>query len=145
MPITESDEIVSRLEPSFVMKTSFTDSRFGIHAIIRDFEMSDGTSFKLCTAKSICFSATALSISFSKIPLWSIVKSALVSVSPFVVIVLISNPMPLFSFFNSGPYYFCNSDITQFVWARESLLPRVPTRVNFSPPLVIIHTHPTSL
>jgi len=121
-----------------VIRTSLADSLFGMHAIVNDFEMSDGTSLRLCTAKSICFSATALSISFSNIPFWSIVKRILESVSPLVVIVLISNSAPAFSF--------CYSDITQFVWANESLLPRVPTKnVNDSPPLVIVHTHPTSL
>ena len=69
--------------------TSLADSRLGMQAIVSDSEMSDGTSFRLCTAKSTSFSATALSISFSNIPFWSIVKRALESVSPFVVIVLI--------------------------------------------------------
>ena len=40
---------------------------------------------------------------------------------------------------------FFNSDITQFVCANESLLPRVPTKnVNVSPPLGIIHMHQVS-
>ena len=68
-----------------MIRTSLADSLFGMHAIVNDFEMSDGTSLRLCTAKSICFSATALSISFSNIPFWSIVKRALESVSPLVV------------------------------------------------------------
>ena len=81
--------MVSSVEPSEEMNTSFTTSRFGIQAKIRLSSISEGTSLRLCTAKSTSFCATALSISFSKIPFWSIVKSALVSVSPFVVIVLI--------------------------------------------------------
>ena len=70
-------------------------------AIIKLSANSEGTSLRLCTAKSISFAATALSISFSKIPFCSIVNRGLVSVSPLVVIGLISYSQSEFTFFNS--------------------------------------------
>jgi len=60
--------IVSRDEPSDEMKTSLTTSLLGIQAKVRVSSISEGTSLRLCTAKSTSFCATALSISFSKIP-----------------------------------------------------------------------------
>ena len=97
---------------------------------MRLLSISDGTSLRLCTAKSTSFCATALSISFSKIPFWSIVNNGLVSVSPFVVMVLISYSESGFTFFSSV--------ITQFVWATDNGLPRAPTiYFNFSPILVL--------
>ena len=54
--------------PSDDTITSFTSSRFGTHARTRPCGRSEGTSFILCTAKSISPAATAASISFSNIP-----------------------------------------------------------------------------
>ena len=68
VPITEPDFIESRVEPSGEINTSLTVSRLGMQASIKLSSNSEGTSFRLCTAKSTSFCATALSISFSKIP-----------------------------------------------------------------------------
>ena len=68
VPITAPGLMVSRVLPSAEINTSLTVSRFGIHEIIKFSSSLEGTSFRLCTAKSILLSATALSISFSKIP-----------------------------------------------------------------------------
>ena len=107
VPITAPALMSSKDELSNEIKISFAASRFGIHAKIRVASSSVGTSLRLCTAKSTSFCATALSISFSKIPFWSIVNNGLLSVSPFVVMVLISYSESGFTLFSSA--------ITQFV------------------------------
>ena len=67
-------------------------------------------------------------------PFCSIANRGLVSVSPLVVIGLISN--------DKDESVFCNSEITQSVCAIDNLLPRAPTvKFNFSPVLAIIHKH----
>ena len=47
LPITEPDGISSISNPSLVISTSFTASRFGIQEIIRFGSSCDGTSFRL--------------------------------------------------------------------------------------------------
>src|SRR5881628_2503361 len=94
VPTTEPGASSLSFRPLSLTSTSFGLALFGMHATTSSSDRSDGTSFKLWTAKSASPFLTASLTSFSKIPFSSMVKSGRLSTSPLVFIVITSKRTP---------------------------------------------------
>ena len=123
VPTTEPGASSLSFWPLSLTSTSFGLALFGMHATTSSSDRSDGTSFKLWTAKSASPFLTASLTSFSKIPFSSMVKSGRLSTSPLVFIVITSKRTPACTLRKAA------SAIS--VCAIASRLPLVPTRIVF--------------
>jgi len=100
-------------------RTSRTSSRGRIAENINPSGFSPGTSFMLCTARSIFSESRASSISLTKTPWPPMVRSDTSCImSPLVLMTQISTSASGMAFFNLSA--------TKFVCVNASLLPRVP-------------------